>query len=67
VKYLNDIPEMEMVRRVFELTRYQFTAHCVRTVIYFICYAHKKSVTNATIFLILLAQHLIRHGIDLID
>lgn len=67
VNDLDDIPEMELELRVFELSRYQFGARCVRTGAYFICYAHEKSVTNAMIFLILLAQHLIRHRIELSD
>jgi transposase len=35
VKYLKDIPKIELERRVFELPRYQFSVRCVCTGAYF--------------------------------
>ena len=65
VKELNDIPEMyrEYIRH--KLPTYQFTARCVRTGTMFLSYAKEKTVTNATVFLMRLAEHLHAHGVDL--
>ena len=65
VKELNDIPEMyrEYIRH--KLPTYQFTARCVRTGAMFLSYAKEKTVTNATVFLMRLAEHLHAHGVDL--
>lgn len=65
VKYLDDIEEMYAEYVVHRLPRYQYTARCVRTGALYYCYAQEKTVTNATIFLLLLLEHLERYGVTL--
>jgi len=65
VKYLDDIPELYEEYRRHNLPRYQFTARCVRTGALFIAYALEKTSTNASLFLLALAEHFQKHGIYL--
>jgi transposase len=67
IKYLDDIPEFYGTYRVFHLPRYQITARCVRTGALFFSYAMEKSSTNTTMFILLLAEHLRRHGVYIAD
>ena len=64
VKELQDIP-VYYPYIVQGFPRYQFSARDVRTGTTFISYAYEKSATNAGIFLLYLAGHLQRMGVDL--
>lgn len=65
VKYLDDISEMYHEYVAHKLPKYQFTARCIRTGAAFICYALEKTVTNASIFMVLLEKHLKKYNVDL--
>jgi transposase-like protein len=65
IKYLDDIPEFYGAFLFHRLPKYQITARCVRTGALFFSYAMEKSSTNTTMFILLLAQHLAQHGVDL--
>jgi transposase len=65
IKYLDDIPEFYGAFTVYHLPKYQITARCVRTGALYYAYAMEKSVTNTTMFILRLAEHLKAHGIDL--
>lgn len=67
IKYLDDIPEFYGAFIVHRLPKYQITARCVRTGALFFAYAMEKSSTNTTMFMLLLGEHLKRHGVDLAD
>lgn len=65
IKYLDDIPEFYGAFSVYRLPKYQITARCVRTGALYYAYAMEKSVTNTTMFILSLAEHLKTYGIDL--
>lgn len=67
IKYLDDIPEFYRAYTAFRLPKYQITARCVRTGALFFTYAMEKSSTNTTMFILLLAEHLQRHGVSVAD
>lgn len=65
VKYLDDIPEMYHEYIFHRLPKYQFTARCVSTGALFFAYALEKTVTNASVFLLLLSRHLSKFSVDI--
>jgi len=67
IKYLDDIPEFYGAFLFHRLPRYQITARCVRTGALFFAYAMEKSSTNTTMFMLLLGEHLKRHGVELAE
>ncbi len=67
IKYLDDIPEMYGAFIVHRLPKYQITARDVHTGALFYSYAIKKSSTNTAMFIMELASHLERHGVNLED
>ena len=67
IKYLDDIPEFYGAYTVYRLPKYQITARCVRTGALYYAYAMEKSVTNTTMFILRLAEHLKAYGVDLSD
>jgi transposase len=64
-KRLDDIEELYPAYYRYRLPRYGFTARDLRTGGTWIAYAEEGSLTNAIIFLKLLAGHLARWGVDL--
>lgn len=64
IKYLDDIPEFYHDWTIFHLPKYQITARDVRTGALFFAYAQERTVTNTTIFLMMLSEHLKKHGVD---
>ena len=65
IEYLDDIPEMYASFIVHRLPKYQITARDVRTGALFYSYAIEKSSTNVVMFILELASHLEKHGVDL--
>lgn len=65
IKYLDDIPEMYGSYIVHRLPKYQITARDVHTGALFYSYAIEKSSTNTAMFILKLASHLEKHGVNL--
>jgi len=65
IKYLDDIPEMYGSYIVHRLPKYQITARDVHTGALFYSYAAEKSSTNTAMFMMELASHLEKHGVEL--
>lgn len=65
VKDLIDIPKYYGFKRTYGLPRYQYTARDVKSGVLFIAYARRNNCVNAATFLVILAEHLKNHGIDL--
>jgi transposase len=65
VKDLIDIPNYYCFKQKFNLPRYQFTARDVKSGMLYIAHARTKDCVNAANFLVLLAEHLEMHGINL--
>jgi len=65
VKDLSDIPNYYYFKRAYDLPRYQYTARDVKSGMLYIAHARRNDCVNAANFLVLLAEHLFRHGIDL--
>ena len=63
VKDLSDIPNYYRFKRPFSLPRYQYTARDVKSGMLYIAHARRNDCVNAANFLVLLAEHLIRHGV----
>jgi transposase len=64
VKDLSDIPNYYYFKRAYDLPRYQYTARDVKSGMLYIAHARKNDCINAANFMVLLAEHLISHGID---
>lgn len=64
IKYLDDIPEFHRDWRRLGLPKYQITARDMKTGALFFAYAIEKSSTNATLFLLMLGEHLRKSGVD---
>jgi len=67
VKDLSDIPKYYYFKRIYSLPRYQYTARDVKSGMLYIAYARRNDCVNAGNFLVLLAEHLKSHGINLPD
>jgi len=67
IKCLDDIPEMYGTFIAHRLPKYQITARDVHTGALFYSYAIEKSSTNTTMFMLELASHLKKHGVNLED
>jgi transposase len=65
VKDLSDIPKYYYFKRIYGLPRYQYTARDVKSGMLYIAHARANNCVNAANFLVLLAEHLTEHGIDL--
>ena len=65
VKDLSDIPRYYSFKRLYGLPRYQYTARDVKSGMLYIAYARSNNCVNAANFLVLLAEHLKAHQIDL--
>jgi len=64
VKDLSDIPNYYRFKRLYDLPRYQYTARDVKSGMLYIAHARRNDCVNAANFLVLLAEHLIKHGVD---
>jgi transposase-like protein len=67
VKDLSDIPKYCYFKRIYSLPRYQYTARDVKSGMLYIAYARRNDCVNAANFIVLLAEHLKNHGINLND
>src|SRR3989339_57107 len=65
VKDLSDIKNYWYFKRTYGLPRYQLTARDVKSGMLYIALARRNDCVNAANFLVLLAEHLKKHGIDL--
>ena len=65
VKDLSDIKNYWYFKRTYDLPRYQLTARDVKSGMLYIALARRNDGVNAANFLVLLAEHLKKHGIDL--
>ena len=65
VKDLSDIPKYWYFKRQYNLPRYQYTARDVKSGMLYIAYARRNDCVNAANFLVLLAEHMEMHGVNL--
>ena len=65
IKYLDDIPEYYADYFKYKLPRYQITARDVKTGALYVCFAREKTVTNTSLFLNNLLNHLEKKRVNL--